>query len=100
MVTRVTCHVSPAEAEQDPGPERLVIEPGRVLVDLHVGAQQQRHPLGEARSTRAVKTVSGAQHSKLTAAPDAVARVQDEAGPEPGQDRQLREHLTTLPRPL
>ena len=52
----VTCHVSrsPAEAEQDPGPERLVVEPGRVLVDLHVCAQQQRHPLREARSTRAI----------------------------------------------
>ena len=52
----VTCHVSrsPAEAEQDPGPERLVVEPGRVLVDLHVGAQQYRHPLREARSTRAI----------------------------------------------
>ena len=91
---------SPAEAEQDPGPQCLVVEPGRVLVDLHVCAQQYRHPLREARSTRAVNTVSGGQHVILTAAPDAVARVEDEAGPEPRQDGQLREHLATLPRPL
>ena len=91
---------SPAEAEQDPGPERLVVEPGRVLVDLHVGAQQYRHPLREARSTRAIDRPVSAVMGCRAAPPDAVAWVEDEAGPEPRQYRQLREHLATLPRPL
>ena len=37
------------EGEEHAGPQGLVVEPGRVLVDLGVGAQQYRHPLGEAR---------------------------------------------------
>ena len=41
--------VAGGEGEEHPGPQGLVIEPGRVLVYLDVGAQQDRHPLSEAR---------------------------------------------------
>ena len=56
---------SPAEAEEDPGPERLIVEPGGVLVYLHVCAQQQSHPLGEARGRRPLS--SGLYHFKTEA---------------------------------
>ena len=37
------------KGEEHPGPQRLVVEPGGVLVDVSVGAQQYRHPLSKAR---------------------------------------------------
>ena len=53
-VSHILSHVSrsPAGAECDPGPERLVVEPGCALVNLHTGVQQY-HPLCETRNTRA-----------------------------------------------
>lgn len=50
-VDRQSVHVviPGGEGEEHPGPQGLVVEPGRVLVDVGVGAQQYRHPLGEAR---------------------------------------------------
>ena len=36
------------QGEEHPGPQRLVVEPGGVLVNVSVGAQQYRHPLSKS----------------------------------------------------
>ena len=41
--------ISSRQGEEHPGPQRLVVEPGGVLVDVSVGAQQYRHPLSKSR---------------------------------------------------
>ena len=45
------------QGEEHPRPQRLVIEPGGVLVDVSVGAQQYRHPLSETSLLGAVMKI-------------------------------------------